>query len=99
MSIGCFPRRRGGPLSRAVVPVAVPAFQAGHFTELVRRHDWPPRFEPQMQRTRELEQSELSRINREKRVALGDHGTIVGLSAKAEAERLLRRLSAPKALG
>jgi hypothetical protein len=72
---------------RARVPLvepAAPVYEAGHFTALVRRHNWPPRFEPQMQRTREVEQSEISRINRERRQALGDTGTIVGLTQRAD---------------
>jgi hypothetical protein len=67
-------------------------YPKGHFSALIRAHNWPPMFEPQWQRTREVQQSETARINRERRVALGDPGTIVGLSAKSEAEQLLRRV-------
>jgi hypothetical protein len=78
---------------RAVVPAkaaepaapAAPAYAPGHFLALVRRHDWPPCFEPQLRVTREVEQSEISRINRERRMAQGETGTIVGLSARADA--------------
>lgn len=82
-----------------VTPEA-PAYAEGHFTELLRKPSkaspcgWPPRFEPRLERTREVEQSEISRINREKRVEMGDTGTIVGLSKVGEAARLLRQISA-----
>jgi hypothetical protein len=72
----------------------VPDYAPGHFMALVRRHNWPPRFDPQFQRTRELEQSEISRTNRERRLVLGDTGTIVGLSQRSD-ERL-RQLLAPR---
>lgn len=80
-----------------VRPPQAPAYAAGHFTALVRRHDWPPRFEPMYQRTREVEQSEISRINRERRVALGDTGTIVGLTSKAD-EMIRQRLVSARAV-
>lgn len=61
---------------------------------------WPPRFAPQMQRTREVEQSELSRINREAQVAqvaLGKTGTIVGLSQRAD-DLIRQRVVAKRAV-
>ena len=69
------------PVPRKPRPAHEPAcadYAPGHFTSAVRRHNWPPMFAPQYQRTREVEQSELSRINRERRVAMGDTGTLVG---------------------
>ena len=76
----------------AAVPVSpVAQFNPGHFTALIRAHDWPPSFQPQYQRTREVEQSEWSRINREIRVANGDPGTIVGLTKRAD-ELIRQRL-------
>lgn len=81
------PRRQ----ARDVVPPEPSAsYHPGHFTALVRLHNWPPDWRPQLQRTREVECSEFSRINREKQVALGNTGTIVGLSVKSTVDRLLR---------
>lgn len=88
---------------RAVdVPVSLAQYPTGYFMALARApskanpHGWPPRFEPQYQRTREVEQSESSRINREKQMALGNTGTIVGLTARAD-DLMAQRLTAPKA--
>ena len=60
--------------------------------------DWPPLFVPQFKRTREFEQSELSRINRAARVAQGDTGTIVGLSTRAD-KLISQRMHAQKVAG
>jgi hypothetical protein len=68
-------------------------YPAGYFTELIRAHNWPPRFESQYQRTREVEQSEYSRVNREAQVAAGNTGTILGISPKSDAR--LKASSAP----
>ena len=47
--------------------------------------DWPPGFVPQLQRTRELQHSEISSANRMRRVQNGDTGTILGgLSGRAQ---------------
>jgi hypothetical protein len=92
--------RPGPRRARVAVPVAEPEppqYPAGHFTALMRRHDWPPRFEPMYQRTREVVQSEISRINRERRVAMGDTGTIVGLTDRAD-ELIRQRLVAQRAV-
>lgn len=72
--------------SRAVQKpaVALCAYAPGHFTELIRAHNFPPCFEPQYQRTREVEQSEIARLNREARQAQGEIGTIVGLTRRAD---------------
>lgn len=78
-------------------PAAPAAYAPGHFTELVRLHNWPPTFEPQLRRTREVEQSESSRVNREARVAQGDTGTIVGLTQRADA-LMHQRLVAARAV-
>ena len=88
-------RRRAVP----VVPPepAGPSYEPGHFLALIRRHDWPPSFESQFQRTREVEQSELARINRERLVARGITGTIVGLTQRAD-DMILQRLTQGRAL-
>ena len=78
------PARRRARVPSVAAEPAAPVYEAGHFLALVRRHNWPPNYEPQMQRTREVEQSEISRINRERRQALGDTGTIVGLTQRAD---------------
>jgi hypothetical protein len=91
--------------ARLVVPVPQPAveYPAGHFMALARApskvspEGWPPRFESQYQRTREVEQSEISRINREKQVALGNTGTIVGMTDKAD-EMIRLRMTAQRAV-
>jgi hypothetical protein len=63
----------------------------GYSTALIRQpspanpQGWPPRFEPQYQRTREVEQSETSRLAREALQARGVTGTIVGLTQRADA--------------
>lgn len=72
-------------------------YAPGHFTALVRAHNWPPRFEPQFRSTREVQQSEISRINRERRMALGDTGTIVGMSKRSD-ELIQQRLLAARAV-
>jgi hypothetical protein len=88
------PARRGKnvPAEPARSPYA-----GGHFTALLRRHQWPPCFEPQFKSTREVEQSEISRINRERRVALGDTGTILGLSDRSD-EMIRKRRIAQRAV-
>lgn len=65
-------------------------YAPGHFTSLIRLHNWPPSWEPQYRQTREVELSERARITRERLQALGHTGTIVGLSPKAEAGQLER---------
>ena len=49
----------------------------GHYTELIRLHNWPPRFAPRYERTLEVERSETSRKAREALQARGITGTIV----------------------
>lgn len=71
---------------------AVTDYKPGHFTELLRKHDWPPRWVPQMSLRSTPDWSAISTANREARVALGDTGTIVGLSVKADAAILLRKV-------
>ena len=85
------PGHRRARAAAAPVSLAAP-YEAGHFTELIRRHDWPPRWQAQYQRTREVEQSEICRANRERQVALGNTGTIVGLSLKSDAALLARQV-------
>ena len=55
----------------------VPARPPGFYTELMRRWNWPPRFESRMPRPDTVDRSAISRENRERRVALGDLGRIV----------------------
>lgn len=76
-------------------PAPVPSadYPPGFFCELIRAHNWPPRFESQYQRTNEVEWSLISRINREAQQAKGNSGTIVGISPKSD-ERL-KSVSAP----
>ena len=89
------PANKARPMKKPRPPQAAPTVYApGHFTELVRLYNWPPMFEPQLRRTREVEQSELSRINREARVAQGDTGTIVGLTLRADALMMQRMMPA-----
>lgn len=90
---------RAGRPARAAVPSqpAAREFPANYFTALIRLHDWPPLFCAQFQRTREVEQSEISRINREKRVALGDTGTILGLTQRAD-ELIHKRMLSKRAI-
>ncbi len=56
-------------------------FSAGHFTELVAKHNWPPRFEPQMVwNAEEAKRKEAARLGREAAIANGTgwvHGTLV----------------------
>lgn len=54
-----------------------PARQPGYYTELMRRWNWPPRFESRMPGPDTVDRSAISRENRERRVALGDSGRIV----------------------
>lgn len=75
--------------------VARTGYAPGHFMALARAHNWPPRFVAQLKSTRELEQSRISRENRERRQAAGDPGTIVGLSQRSDEliqQRLLARI-------
>jgi hypothetical protein len=59
--------------------------------------NWPPGFVPQLQRTREVEQSETSRANRLRRVEKGDTGTILGgLSARTQPRQGAAALSMVK---
>jgi hypothetical protein len=76
--------------------VAAPSFEPGHFLELVRRHNWPPRFVPQMPVSRTPNWSAISTANRERRQAHGDTGTIVGLTQRAD-DLMLQRVLAHKA--
>ena len=47
-------------------------FSAGHFTELVAKHNWPPRFEPQMVwNAEEAKRKEAARLGREAAIANG----------------------------
>lgn len=47
---------------RAATASQEPAeYAPGYFTHLIRRHDWPPRFEPQMQAERKNEAGETAR--------------------------------------
>ena len=63
----------------------VPARPPGFYTELMRRWNWPPRFESRMPAPQRVDMSAISRENRERRVAAGDSGSIIGVSARADA--------------
>lgn len=56
-------------------------FPAGHFTEMVRRHHWPPMFESQMVwDAAEAKRKEAARLGREAAIANGTgwkQGTLV----------------------
>ena len=91
--------RSGGHQVRRAKDVPVPdgqpaerEYPPGHFLALVRLHNWPPRFEPQYQRTREFELSLISRQVRESLQARGITGTILGLTPKADASQQMRRM-------
>ncbi len=71
---------------KAAAPAPTSAFKPGHFTELIRLHNWPPRFESRLPASSGPDWSAISTENREKRVAMGDTGTIVGLSRKGPKE-------------
>lgn len=61
----------------------------GYWTELILLHNWPPMFEPRDDWGRnQVANSEQASEAREKQVALGRMGTIVGMSAKSD-ERLM----------
>ena len=58
---------------------------AGYFLELVLRHNWPPSFTSRMPPPQRVDQSALSTAARERQVAQGITGSILGVSAKADA--------------
>lgn len=62
-----------------------PARPPGYYTALMRRWNWPPRFESRMPAPQRVDMSAISRENRERRVAAGDSGSIIGVSARADA--------------
>ena len=76
---------------------AVPDYPPGHFTGLVRAHNWPPRWEPQIPLRSAPDWSAISTANREIRQQRGETGTIVGLSKASDAAILLRRFRLPSA--
>ena len=89
-------RRRAAP-ARACPDAAAPGqaghFAPGHFLALVRKHDWPPSFQSQLDTRCRPDWSAISTANRERRVALGDTGTIVGLTQRAD-EMMRQRMLA-----
>jgi hypothetical protein len=78
---------------KAPPPAPSPDYEPGRFTALMRRHNWPPMFEPKFVVTRDAEVSAIARDARERMQAQGHTGTIAGLSDKST-ERL-RWMSAP----
>jgi len=74
-------------------------FAPGHFLALVRKHDWPPGFESQVDARCRPDYSAISTANRERRVALGDTGTIVGLTQRADEMMRQRMLTVPLGRG
>lgn len=62
----------------------------GYYTALVRKHNWPPAFEPSTDWGKNIvAASRVAMTARAARVAAGDCGTIVGLSKRSD--RLLGR--------
>ena len=70
------------------------SYPKGHFTEMIRKHRWPPMFEPQLGNPVEAWRSEIARANREARVEKGDFGTIRGLTKKATDHPVQHRIAA-----
>jgi hypothetical protein len=66
-----------------------PQYAPGHFTALIRAHDWPPRWQPLLKWAPKADLSAISSRNREQRLARGESGTIVNLSARSK--ELLRQ--------
>lgn len=80
-------------MKRRIAPVAYPP---GHFTALIRAHDWPPRWQPAYQAAPGPDRSAISTAVRDDQLARGGWtGKLIGISAKADAmpeasrERLL----------
>ena len=69
----------------------------GHFTALIRRHNWPPMFEPRMPLRSAPDWSAISTANRERLQAQGHTGTIVGLTHRADA-LIAQRLATRRAV-
>jgi hypothetical protein len=66
----------------------------GYWTELVYLHNWPPNFTPRDDWGKSsVAASEIASRNRDGRVALGDHGSIIGLSKASDAR--LAKVSRP----
>jgi hypothetical protein len=81
---------------------ALPAvdYAPGHFTELVRAHGWPPRYEPQIDWR--SKHAQTSTASRDRALAEGKwwaSGTLGGLSAKSDAQLLTRTALQVAALG
>jgi hypothetical protein len=62
------PAQRRAKPAPAVKP-AVPVYEPGFFMALVRQHDWPPRFEPQMESMTVQRQIQLAAAARGREVA------------------------------
>ena len=64
----------------------------GYYTALIRKHDWPPAFEPSTDWGRSGgAASRMAMTARAARVAAGACGTVVGLSKRAARWRGLDR--------
>jgi hypothetical protein len=80
--------RPGAKRRKAAEPATGPARERGHYTALMRKpsaaspEGWPPRFESRLPATSAPDWSAISTENRERRVAMGDTGTVEGLSSK-----------------
>ena len=75
---------------------AAQAYEPGYFTALMLRHDWPPRFAPVLDHRVVPNWSAIATAKRALRVAMGDTGTIVGLSQRADDMMRMRAISAAR---
>ena len=68
-------------------------YPEGFFTELVRRHDWPPGFKSQvaMQTWSDVDRRESAARGRETQLANGHTGAVLGMSKRADAQVALSR--------
>lgn len=74
---------RAAKRCKAMAPID---YAPGHFTALIRRHNWPPMWQPFYQFDGpEADRSAIASASREKLLSAGITGTIRGLSAKSEA--------------
>lgn len=72
-------------------PVAYPP---GHFTALIRLHNWPPRWQPAYQAAPGPDRSAISTAVRDDVIARGGwSGTVAGISARSDARPGIRRES------
>jgi hypothetical protein len=59
--------------------------EPGYFTELVRKFNWPPDWQPMRDWGKDsIKHRDIARANREQRQAQGHTGSISGLTPKAD---------------